>query len=252
MFHYVELIHPFQNGTTGLKAAAKVPVDGNIVEVRMFRESAQDPSEAGTDQVLDIRTGAVLSSLATIFANPAHKPTFIGTALSAIANAAAFPVACTKGQTIGMYRETPFTFHGGNRPTGIVVIDDGILGEQEIVVTTASLADLATANITAPLGKSFVLSRIKVDEAARVTVYRSPADRAADAARPIGDLPGAGAGVVVDTNNTISFLDIPLTPIVYGATSETPRTGDIPIRVQNRSGATTPIEITFTVNRFES
>lgn len=250
MIHFIELIHPYQDGTTGLKAAALIPVDGNIIGVDIKRESVQ-PTELDLDQVMDIRVGATLSALATIFANPAHKPTFVDLALTGAANAAAFPVAVAKNQTIGFYRETAFTFHGGNRPTAIVQIDDGILNETEIEVVTANLADLATANITAPLGKSFVLNRIKVDEPSRVTVYRSPADRAADAARPIGELPSAGAGVIVDVN-LASVLDYPLTPIVYGATSEIPRTGDIPIRVQNRSGGATPIEVTFTINKFEA
>jgi hypothetical protein len=251
MIHYVELIHPYQDGTTGLKAAAKIPFTGNIVGVEVYRESAQDPTEGTVDQVLDIRKGSVLSSLATIFANPAHKPTFIDTALSAVANAAAFPVACTKGQTVGFYRETAFTFHGGNRPTAVIAIEDGLLNEKEVQAVTESLADNATSNITAALGKAFVLNRIEVSHASRVTVYRTPADRTADASRPIGELPGAGDGVLVDANLEAGSLDLPLTPIIYGSTGETPRVSDIPIRVQNRSGGTTPVTVTFTVNTME-
>lgn len=251
MLHYIHLLYPYQDGTSGLKAAVGIPVSGNIVGVDIKRESAQS-SELGTDQVIDIRTGANLSSVATIFGNPAHKPRFVGTALTGAANTAAFPVAVLKGQTIAMYRETGFTFHAGNRLLGTVIIDDGILNETEVDVSTGVLADLATENLTAPLGKSFVLNRIAVNRASRVTVYRSAAARTADAGRPIGELPGAGAGVIVDANLTPGNLDLPLSPMVYGATAESPRSGDIAIRVQNRSGSAGAVNATFTINKFEA
>jgi hypothetical protein len=253
MLHYIELMASGNDsGFSGnqLLALAPSPIpNGNIVGVEVLRAFA---TAFGGDIQYDIRIGPNPSSLVTIFANPAHRPNMpFGSIGPVYANTDAFPVAVTNGQWIGFYRQNSNSGGGGNRPVGIIIIDDGILNETEMAVITGSLADLAEANITAPLGKSFVLTAVETDVEARVTAYRSPAYRTADAARPIGELPTGDHGVIVDVNN-VTPGKLNLSPIMYGATAEIPRSGDIAIRVQNRSGGATPVEVTFTLNKLEA
>lgn len=256
MLHYLELINPgLDSGMPGgrLLGLGVIPIDGNIVDVRVRREFA---TSFGGTIYYDVRTGVNSAALSSIFGaipgNQANMPAMaFGTLEAAPPNPASLPVAVTALQTVGFYRNNSNTGGGGNRQTCVIVIDDGLLNETEIEVTTASLADLAESNITAPLGKAFVLSAIETDVEARVTVYRSPAYRTADAARPIGTLPTGDHGVIVDINN-VAPGKLNLSPIMYGATAETPRDGDIAIRVQNRSGGATPVEVKFTVNKLEA
>lgn len=248
MKHIVELICP-GNDKGGTLAVGSIPINGNIVSMKVVRHSFHAGFQ---DAVYDIDLGSPQTEpFISIFVNDGERPVMDRLAKETDAPDDAFPAPVAIGQTVRFRRISSVQGGAGLRPTAILTIEDGLLNEGEIEVTTASLANLAEANITAPLGKSHILSGVKVDVAARVTVYRSPAYRTADAARPIGTLPEGDHGVIVDCNLIPGNLDLRLAPICYGATAEIPRSGDIAIRVQNRSGSTSPVEVTFTVNKLE-
>lgn len=254
MLHYIELIQPYNTAKMafGLLALAVIPCSGNVIGVPMRRESVV-PAET-LDIHFDIRAGVNASSLVSIFANPDHRPLIPAGTLVGGADAAAFPIPVTALDSIGFYY-TDYLLGGGKgyglRPTAIVIIDDGLLNETSLVKTTGSLADGATENSTASLGKSFVLSKIAADRACRVRAYRSPAYRTADAARAIGIDPIGEHGVIVDCNIIGANLTLDLSPIVFGSTSEVPPSGNIALAIENKSGGASPVEVTFTLNKFE-
>lgn len=150
MLNYLEIIYPKNDvatitstsGEAVLLGSAIIPADGNILGVFLRRETA--PATL-TDFTYDIRKGVNSSIWATIFANPAHKPTLIHNTLAATANAGAFPIAVTSGQSIGFYRETLSGGGAGYRPTAVVIMDDGTSG-------VGNLSDLEDVDLTGLTG----------------------------------------------------------------------------------------------------
>ena len=134
----------------------------------------------------------------------------------------------------------------------IVEIDDNIKTEEvSVVKTTASLADEAVEDGTVELGKTFVLNRISTDKAARVRLYQTAAFRTADAARPVGTDPEGEHGLICDFNLTTGNLTWNSSPIPNGANGDTSRTADIYYSIQNKSGGTSTVEVTFSVVKIE-
>lgn len=250
MLHILELINP-GNARTGVNAQAKIPISGNIVEFTVYAEST--PTQIlGLNHKWDLLIGAP-GATASAFAD-ANRPALTPGLLQADANAAGFPIPCTEGDTVELYKYPSVTVNrAGFRITGRVVIDDGLLNESTVVKVSGSLAHLAEELSTVPLGKNFLITGIAVDEPARVTLYRSPAYRAADIARPIGTLPEGDHGVILDANLTDSNgLAKDIARGLFGKTAELPRSGDIAARIQNRSGITDTITVTFTINKLEA
>ncbi len=136
-------------------------------------------------------------------------------------------------QTVGFKWATP---SGGGGTT---------LARATVTVTTASLADLAMDNVTAALGKTAILLAIEVDRAAWVRVYNTAASRTADASRDINDDPTSATGCLIDlylTSATRQWL-CPA-PNIYSGES-TP-SANLSCAIQNRSGATHTVAVTFT------
>ena len=123
------------------------------------------------------------------------------------------------------------------------------------VKTTASLADQASETGVVTLGKSFLLVKVEADRNCRVRLYSTAAARTADAARPFGTDPTAGTqhGVICDLIvTTADSLVWILSPQAPGSCMETVVTRDIPYAIQNLSGATSTVEVTFTVVETEA
>ena len=117
-------------------------------------------------------------------------------------------------------------------------------------VTTASLADGASGNITFDgLGLSYALYSIQVDKACWVRIYSDTASRTADASRVQGADPSEGAGVVAEVIAT-GATTFKITPAVFGYVS----TGEftIPVAVKNNSGSTGTVQVTITALMLES
>lgn len=116
-------------------------------------------------------------------------------------------------------------------------------------LTTASLADGATANGTLAMQPGYRLLKIETDVAARVRVYDSTTSRTADASRAIGTDPTAPHGVILDFVTTASVLSWWLNPLVDGYTADASTT--VPVAVTNLSGATDTVTVTLTWVRSE-
>ena len=116
-----------------------------------------------------------------------------------------------------------------------------------IVVTTASLNDLATEDGTVALGKSFELYKVVVDRHCRVRLYQTAAARTADAGRVIGADPATAAGVIADLVFTaLSGLTIICEPRIPGENHDGPVTSTIYYAIENMSGAPATVQATFT------
>lgn len=149
MRHHLELIYPSNDTITGgnrLLALGIIPVDGDIVDVLVRRETAPG---FGGDIDYDIRTGANSSSLASVFVDPDHRPVVPFGTLVGGADLAAFPIAVTALQSIGFYRITNNVGGSGARPTVVVIIEDGdpaVLGTGVTVVNHLARFTNALAN----------------------------------------------------------------------------------------------------------
>lgn len=138
------------------------------------------------------------------------------------------------------------------------VVDDGPkwqpvppTARETAIYTTESLTDDAEETGTVTLAKGYRLLRIATDVPARLRVYTTAAKRTADATREIGTDPEGDHGVVLDLVTTADLLAADLSPTVDGWNNETAPSTSIPIAVQNLSGATDTVSVTFTFIRTE-
>lgn len=97
---------------------------------------------------------------------------------------------------------------------------------------------------TAPLAKSFRLLSMTVDQACRVRLVASSAGAAADASRLISIDPPDGRGVFLDYVAPFAGTFI-LSPQVDGSSMETTPATTIPMIVDNPSGSTQDISVSF-------
>jgi hypothetical protein len=118
-------------------------------------------------------------------------------------------------------------------------------------ITTASLANLASANATITGFTGYALLSIQTSAAAWVTVYTSSAARTADAGRVITDDPTPGSGVIAEVITTGAQTQT-FTPGVFGYNDETVPTTDIQIKVVNRSGSAAAITVTVKLLQLEA
>lgn len=143
---------------------------------------------------------------------------------------------------------------GITAPVSVAVrIDDGsdIQQSVETAHTAADLAAGATENLDAPLGKTFIMSRIATDRPARVRIYSSAAARTADAARAAGVDPVGEHGVILDAVTTADNLILDLAPMIFGSDSKGSRDGLFPAAVQNKDAGAGQVNVSFTVTKLE-
>jgi hypothetical protein len=127
----------------------------------------------------------------------------------------------------------------------------GLQARATVTATTASLARNATdsaTNIT--LGKGYVLYSIQTSRKARVRLYLTAAARSADLPRQVKTDPASTAGVVLDysTPGTAAYT---LSPLVYGANTETVPSTTVSMAVTNTDTATGTVAVTLVFLRLE-
>ena len=115
-------------------------------------------------------------------------------------------------------------------------------------VVSGSIANNATANVTATVAPSYALLKIQTNQAAWVRVYTDATSRTADASRLITDDPTPDAGVIAEVITTGSET-IKLSPATIGWTDDA--STSVPIAITNRSGGTTDITVTLTTVNLE-
>ena len=143
----------------------------------------------------------------------------------------------------------------GNGATKTITITGGSSGLQArktTAVTTASIANAASDNITfAGVGKSYGLLKIQVDKAAWVILYTSQAARTADSARLETTDPLPGSGVIAEIISTAGVVQ-GITPGTIGWNDEATPTTDVYAKVVNKSGSTGTVAVTLTTVQLEA
>ncbi|WP_412027008.1 hypothetical protein [Deinococcus yunweiensis] len=119
---------------------------------------------------------------------------------------------------------------------------------QAASVTTSSLANGASEDLTLTLAKLYLLDDLASTGAAWVRVYSDTASRTADANRAQTTDPAPGSGVVAEMIGTLGVWDQP----VAGRDRKGAPNGVIPIRVTNLSGTTQALTITAHVLPLEA
>lgn len=123
----------------------------------------------------------------------------------------------------------------------------GFPARDEVVHTTASLADLAEEDDQdATLFKSVAILKVEVDRACRVRLYADAASRTADLARDWEYPATDGIGVYLDFQFSAAGSII-CSPQILASDMKTVPDGDMPVAIQNLSGSTSAVEVTFTV-----
>lgn len=110
---------------------------------------------------------------------------------------------------------------------------------------TAALANSASETGAIALAKSYRLLSIATDRPCRVRVYATVAQRTADAARAIGTGPAGNHGLMLEYVSTAAVLTAALSPAVDGANLEASPSTSVPISVQNLSGSTSTVQVSF-------
>jgi hypothetical protein len=121
-----------------------------------------------------------------------------------------------------------------------------------VVLTTASLADGATENGTIVVPNADTqawLQKIVASAACWVRLYVTSAARSSDSSRLITTNPKAGTGILHNSVPGLydAGLTIPITPAHELHNDDGPRTTTIYYSVQNKSGSTAALTVTFTL-----
>lgn len=166
------------------------------------------------------------------------------------------PVAASlSGSSITSGQIAPEYLGAGTRDGTKFLRDDGtwqtLLGgaldvRGSVDVTTASLLHNGVEDGTVALGKAFMLLRVSADRPCRVRLYSTAAARAADAAREPGTDPEGEHGLIVDLVFAPSNLTLDLAPMVIGACLEDTVVSSVPYAIQNLSGSTSTVAVSFT------
>jgi len=131
-------------------------------------------------------------------------------------------------------------------------VGGGALGTRASVAgTSASLANGASGDIDITGFKGYVLYKIQTSVASWVRLYTDSASRTADNSRSEGVDPAPGAGVIAEIITT-GASTILISPGAFGFNNESSPTNNIPVRVTNKSGATTDVTVTLVVVQLEA
>lgn len=118
------------------------------------------------------------------------------------------------------------------------------------VGTTASIANLATDNISIAGFKSYMLMKVQVSHACWVRLYVDAASRTTDATRLEGVDPAPGSGVLAEIITTGAATQL-ITPATLGFNNDGPAATTMYVAVTNKSGATNVVTVTLTLLKLE-
>lgn len=117
--------------------------------------------------------------------------------------------------------------------------------------TSTSLADGDSANIEVTGFKGYALLKIETDRAAWVRIYTDAASRTADAGRAETSDPAPDAGVIAEVITT-GAQTVVISPGTIGFSNESTPDTTIPVRVTNKSGSTSTVQVVLTVLQLEA
>lgn len=127
----------------------------------------------------------------------------------------------------------------------------GLVGRTTTSVTTSSLANNATGNVTITGFKGYNLYKITSSHAAWVRLYVNAAARTADAARLSGTDPTPDIGVIAEVITNAANQTVYMTPVVVGYVDETPASGNIAVAITNLSGSAAAVTVNLTLLQTE-
>ena len=127
----------------------------------------------------------------------------------------------------------------------------GAYSRNTTTIIVSSLAPATATTGTINGFKGFALYSIFVNTASWVTIYSSMSAMAADTSRSISTDPTPGSGVLAEIITTASGRVL-FTPAIYGFSSETTPSTNIPVKIYNNGSATTNIQATLTILQTEA
>ena len=117
--------------------------------------------------------------------------------------------------------------------------------------TTSSIANDVADDISVTGYNSYALLKVETDRAAWVTIYTSSSARSSDSSRDINTDPEPGSGVISEVITTGASTQI-LSPAVIGFNESTSDSGTIYMKVVNKSGSTSTVQVTLTLVKIEA
>ena len=126
----------------------------------------------------------------------------------------------------------------------------GTAAGESAQIVTGVLAAGAIENDTMPLGKMISVYRIVVSGPARIRMYQTSAQRAADASRSNFQLPPPGTphGVIGDwwlDGSATGPFNFPCSPVADGQNNDSPQTTSIYVAVTNLALVSAAITVTI-------
>ena len=122
-----------------------------------------------------------------------------------------------------------------------------------VVITTASLADLASevSNIVLPFTSGALLT-IAVDRSCWVRFYSTAADQTADSTRVQGTLGTAGTGLLAEFQCSAGAQTIHVSPVAILANDDTVLAKTVYYTIKNKSGGPHTVIVTMNVLKLEA
>ncbi len=117
----------------------------------------------------------------------------------------------------------------------------------DVNATSASIDNDARGDLTIVGHKGYVLYKVHSSHQAWVRLYVDAASRTADVSRGEGEDPLPGSGVIAEVRTSADNQAVLITPGVMGFNNDDPRTENIYVSINNRSGSSATITVTLTV-----
>jgi len=117
----------------------------------------------------------------------------------------------------------------------------------DVNATSTSIADNTRGEVTITGHKGYVLYKITSSHEAWIRLYVDDATRQTDKDRSEGADPAPGSGVIAEVRTSAANEEVLITPGVMGFNNDAPRTENIYVSINNRSGSAATIQVTLTV-----
>lgn len=164
------------------------------------------------------------------------------------------PALMVAGSSWEVGESGPALLRPGSKPVCLKAGTGGGGGSSFVRTTSTpvvtSIGAGSHATVTIPLAKSFRLLAMIVNAECRVRLFATAAGAAADIGRPVTDDPPDGRGVILDYVTTFAGTFL-LSPLVDGSSMESVPSSAITAVVDNPSGSTASISVSFDYIRTE-
>lgn len=208
-----------------------------------------------TDEQIQDKIAAALSAGTGITINYNDAGNTIEITNSGTAGVTAEQVMDIVADLLDAGSNVSLTYNDGTDSLVIAATGGGSLpARATITTTTALLGNLTSESGTVALGKSFELLKLVADHYCRVRLYSTAAARAADAARAFGTAVAVGTqhGLIADVQlDAVTGLSWIMSPKEIGSNMDEPATTSIYYNIENRSGSSNAVSVTFTRNATE-